>query len=154
MTYDAMPFIDVNPNTPAGGFGTWCRVVWRPREGGRTHRACAPYLDGEVATGVVTLGLGLDEWAEEVGLTLTEAESLVIRNIVDAQLAEQPWAEIACRAGKSRIELCPRPAWADGAGPPYTGVVGWVADGGGGASLPGGVVRRRTPDGAVVSHTS
>lgn len=79
---------------------------------------------------MVALGLGLDGWCEEVGLELTEDEKRVIRDLVDAQLVEHPWAEIACRAGKARIELCVRPAWADGAGPPFIGDEGWVVDDG------------------------
>jgi hypothetical protein len=115
--YDATPFIDSDPDVPAGWYGTWCRVTWCPRDG-ETDIRTAPFLDGELRTGTVTLGCGLDEWAREVGLTLPDAEMRAIRDIVDAQLVEQPSAEVVCRAGKARIELCPRPLWADGIGEP------------------------------------
>ena len=79
-----------------------------------------------MASGIVSLGEGLGEWAKEVGIRFSDDEAEAVQSLVDEQLLSQPWAVVDCKAGQARVVLCVRPRWADDGTPPFDGDEGWV----------------------------
>ena len=60
-------------------------------------------------SGAITLGCGIEQALADLGIDFLDYEHLLtVCDLVDHQLAEQPWAELKCPQGTARIELVPR----------------------------------------------
>ena len=108
--YRTTPFIDPVPRCP-GWHDAQCRIAWHPRDG-EPVVVVGAYLDAHSPAGPVSLGCGIETAAEAVGMLdwLEEApgeELTALCDLVSAQLAEQPWAEVICPLGRLRVELVP-----------------------------------------------
>lgn len=110
--YNTRPFIDPIPRAP-GWYDAHCHVSWHPR-GGEPTVVTGAYLDAHAPDGAVSLGCGVEEAADDVGMGdwLAEAaddELTGLCDLVTTQLAERSWAEVKCPLGMVRIGLVP--AW-------------------------------------------
>jgi hypothetical protein len=86
-------------------------VAWTPRDAQppRQHIIVGDYLDADSPSGAITLGCGREQAFADLGIDSIDYEYLLtVCDLVDHQLAEQPWAEVKCPQGTARIELVPR----------------------------------------------
>ncbi|MDT5172881.1 MAG: hypothetical protein QOG37_132 [Mycobacterium sp.] len=111
--YNPTPFVDPRPRVPGypGFHDVRCRVVWTPRvpKLARQRIIVGDYLDADSPSGAITLGCGIEQALADLGIDSLDYEHLLtVCDLVNHQLAEQPWAELKCPQGTARIELVPR----------------------------------------------
>jgi hypothetical protein len=110
--YNSKVFVDPRPRVP--GYPEFhdvrCRVAWIPHHAKlpRQRVIVGDYLDAESPSGAITLGCGIEQVLADLGIDLDYEHLLTVCDLVDQQLAEQPWAELKCPQGTARIELVPR----------------------------------------------
>lgn len=109
-SYNTAAFIDPIPRAP-GWHDAYGHISWHPR-GGEPVATTGAYLDAHSPDGPVSLGCGIETAAEDVGMLdwledAPDGEVTGLCELVDAQLAERPWAEVVCPLGKVRIGLVP-----------------------------------------------
>ena len=115
-TYDAQLFTDPTPRVP-GFHDVQCRITWTPHaEGAACITVSGDYLDAESPMGAVSLGCGIESALHDLGISdLIDYDHLVtVADLVSAQLARQPRAEVNCRHGKAVLELVPRSSFGPG----------------------------------------
>lgn len=99
MSYDLTPYV-------ADPTERWlrARVTWTPH-GGDTTTASGDYVDGMGDT--ASLGCGIEELLDDLGLPqfADERKYLAVCDLVNRQLAQRPWAVLACPEGSVRLEL-------------------------------------------------
>jgi hypothetical protein len=108
MTYDTTSYIDPAERVP-GFHDAHCRVTWTPHKGEFAHTVIGDYLDGDSLSGTVTLGCGIEQLLDDIGIAdLLDADHvLAVCDLVNRQLADRPWAQVKCAQGTARIELAP-----------------------------------------------
>jgi hypothetical protein len=110
--YNPRLFVDPRPRLPGSPefHDVRCRVVWIPRHAKLPLQRVivGDYLDADSRSGAITLGCGIEQALADLGIDLDYEHLLTVCDLVDQQLAEQPWAELKCPQGTARIELVPR----------------------------------------------
>lgn len=106
MPYDPEPYILPEPRLPGGLI--WTEVTWHPT-GGSPRGTLAAYTSPTPAGRVALIPGVVPVIVEDLGLApLTEHHADRLAALVDAQLAEQPRAEVVCPAGRAELVLHPR----------------------------------------------
>jgi len=107
--YDSTPFIELDERAP-GFHDVSCEVTWTPRNDPAAARSVfGDFLDADSPGGAVTLGCGIEMGLHLLGIDFVDYDHLLaICELVNTQLAAQPWAELRCPQGTVRIELVPR----------------------------------------------
>ena len=89
-----------------------CVVAWLGHHATRSWRVSASSsatIWTPITSGAITLGCGIELALADLGIDFLDYEHLLtVCDLVDRQLAEQPWAELKCPQGTARIELVPR----------------------------------------------
>lgn len=107
--YDTRPFIATDERVP-GFHDVACDVTWTPRNHPTAARTVfGDFLDADSPDGSVTLGCGIELCMELLGIDFVDYDHIVgICDLVNRQLASQPWAELRCPQGTARVELSRR----------------------------------------------
>lgn len=106
MPYDPVAFVLPTPRLPGGTI--WVEVTWHPRHGsprGALGAYAVPTASGHIALlpGVVSVIV-----ADLARPALPEHHADRLAELVNAQLALMPRAEVRCPAGRATVVLHPR----------------------------------------------
>ena len=106
-TYDTTQYLD--PDYPRGG--VWCSVTFTARVKSPGDRyTCGAFLKGTLSSGLVQIFTAdVFDIADALGISdmISEDYLPMVRDAIDVQLLEHPWAELECPLGAFRMDVRP-----------------------------------------------